>query len=164
MGYALAVVSGMVNSFLDTSITPSCMEIFKEKGTITNIFTKLAISIAQFLLPFAIGFVAAHELPFRTIFIATAVIIIADGVLQLVTAVANEMFPRNRGVITSIVMISSSVANYIVISVAGVLTRVGGVNGPRLVVLFNMAVTLVGILLAVYLNICQKRERAAQVK
>lgn len=297
MGYALAVVSGMVNSFLDTSITPSCMEIFKEKGTITNIFTKLAISIAQFLLPFAIGFVAAHELPFRTIFIATAVIIIADGVLlaflpfppfekvvkvkgqkgekmhftpaaivlvclgfttsttfmlwmncnqelgalygladpskiqsfysvgivvalfvsaallkrnvepaktlviypcvalatlatiyfiqkpvmclaggfllgffaaggvlQLVTAVANELFPRNRGVITSIVMISSSVANYIVISVAGVLTRVGGVNGPRLVVLFNMAVTLVGILLAVYLNICQKRERAAQVK
>ena len=88
----------------------------------------------------------------------------AGGVLQLVTAVANEMFPKNRGVITSIVMISSSVANYIVISVAGVLTRVGGANGPRLVVLFNMAVTLVGILLAVYLNICQKRERAAQVQ
>ena len=297
MGYALAVVSGMANSFLDTSITPSCMEIFKEKGTIANIFTKLSISIAQFLLPFAIGFVAAHTLPFRTIFIATAVIIIADGillaflpfppfekvvkvkgqkkekmhftpaaivlvclgfttsttfmlwmncnqelgtlygladpskiqsfysvgivvalfvsaallkrnvepakilviypsvalatlaaiyfiqkpvmclaggfllgffaaggVLQLVTAVANEMFPKNRGVITSIVMISSSVANYIVVSVAGVLTRVGGANGPRLVVLFNMAVTLVGTLLAVYLNICQKRERAAQVQ
>ena len=297
MGYALAVVSGMANSFLDTSITPSCMEIFKEKGTIANIFTKLSISIAQFLLPFAIGFVAAHALPFRTIFIATAVIIIADGillaflpfppfekvvkvkgqkkekmhftpaaivlvclgfttsttfmlwmncnqelgtlygladpskiqsfysvgivvalfvsaallkrnveparilviypsvalatlaaiyfiqkpvmclaggfllgffaaggVLQLVTAVANEMFPKNRGVITSIVMISSSVANYIVISAAGVLTRVGDANGPRLVVLFNMAVTLVGILLAVYLNICQKRERAAQVQ
>lgn len=80
VGYALAVVSGMANSFLDTSITPSCMEIFKEKGTIANIFTKLSISIAQFLLPFAIGFVAAHALPFRTIFIATAIIIIADGV------------------------------------------------------------------------------------
>ena len=38
-------------------------------------------------------------------------------------------------------------------------------QGARgLVVLFNMAVTLVGILLAVYLNICQKRERAAQVQ
>jgi len=81
VGYALAVVSGMANSFLDTSITPSCMEIFKEKGTIANIFTKLSISIAQFLLPFAIGFVAAHALPFRTIFISTAVIIIADGIL-----------------------------------------------------------------------------------
>lgn len=273
VGYALAVVSGMANSFLDTSITPSCMEIFKEKGTIANIFTKLSISIAQFLLPFAIGFVAARELPFppfekvvkgqgkreRMRFTPAAIVLIclgfttsttfmlwmncnqelgtlygladpskiqsfysvgivvalfvsaallkrnvepakilviypsvalatlaaiyfiqkpvmclaggfllgffaAGGVLQLVTAVANEMFPKNRGVITSIVMISSSVANYIVISVAGVLTRVGGANGPRLVVLFNMAVTLVGILLAVYLNICQKRERAAQVQ
>ena len=73
-----------------------------------------------------------------------APVVTQDAVLQLVTAVANEMFPKNRGVITSIVMISSSVANYIVVSVAGVLTRVGGANGPRLVVLFNMAVTLVG--------------------
>ena len=88
----------------------------------------------------------------------------AGGVLQLVTAVANEMFPKNRGVITSIVMIASSVANYLVISVAGVLTRVGGTNGPRLVLLFNMAVTLVGILLALYLNVCQKRERAAKAE
>ena len=29
----------------------------------------------------------------------------AGGVLQIVTAVAKEMFPKNRGVITSIVMI-----------------------------------------------------------
>ncbi len=273
VGYVLAVISGMANSFLDTSITPSCMEIFKEKGTIANIFTKLSISIAQFLLPFAIGFVAARELPFppfekvvkgqgkreRMRFTPAAIVLIclgfttsttfmlwmncnqelgqlygladpskiqsfysvgivlalfvsaallkrkvepakilvayptvafltlaviyfvqkpamclaggfllgffaAGGVLQLVTAVANEMFPKNRGVITSIVMISSSLANYIVISVAGVLTRVGGANGPRLVVLFNMAVTLLGIVLALYLNVCQKRERAAKAE
>ena len=84
----------------------------------------------------------------------------AGGVLQLVTAVANEMFPRNRGVITSIVMIASSVANYLVVSAAGILTRIGGTEGPRLVLLFNMAVTLVGILLALYLNVSLKRERA----
>lgn len=293
LGYVLAVISGMANSFLDTSITPSCMEIFKEKGTIANIFTKLSISIAQFLLPFAISFVAVENLPFNTIFLATAVIIVVDGiflaflpfppferavkgekkkekmqftpaaivlvclgfttsttfmlwmncnqelgtlygladpskiqsfysvgivlalfvsaallkrnvepakilvtypcvalitlaavyfvqqpvmclaggfllgffaaggVLQLVTAVANEMFPKNRGVITSIVMIASSVANYLTVSAAGVLTRMGGTEGPRLVLLFNMAITLIGILLALYLNVCLKRERAA---
>ena len=269
VGYVLAVISGMANSFLDTSITPSCMEIFKEKGTIANIFTKLSISIAQFLLPFAIGFVAARELPFppfekvvkgqgkreRMRFTPAAIVLIclgfttsttfmlwmncnqelgrlygladpskiqsfysvgivlalfvsaallkrkvepakilvayptvafltlaviyfvqkpamclaggfllgffaAGGVLQLVTAVANEMVPKNRGVITSIVMIASSVANYLVVSVAGVLTRIGGTEGPRLVLLFNMAVTLIGILLALYLNISLKRERA----
>ena len=292
LGYGLAIISGMVNSFLDTSITPSCMEIFREKGTIANIFTKLSISIAQFLLPFAIRFTAGRNLPFNLVFLGTAAIIIVDGiflaflpfphferavkkgtgekkekmhftpasivliclgfttsttfmlwmncnqelgrlyglddpgriqsfysvgivlalfasaallkrnvapakilvaypsvalvtlaaiyfiqqpfmclaggfllgffaaggVLQLVTAVANEMFPKNRGVITSIVMISSSLANYIVVSVAGVLTKVGGTNGPRLVLLFNMAVTLVGILLALYLNRCMKQE------
>lgn len=287
VGYVLAVVSGMANSFLDTSITPSCMEIFKEKGTIANMFTKLSVSIAQFLLPFAISFVAVMNLPFNTVFLATAVIIIVDGiflaflpfppmehaadaeegapkkekmkftpsaiilislgftssttfmiwmncnqelgtlygladpskiqsvysvgivcalfinaaliarglkpirilliypcmafltlgvtyfvqtpwmcivagfligffaaggVLQIVTAVANEMFPKHRGVITSIVMIASSVANYVVLNVASLLTKIGGAEGSRMVVLFNMAVTLVGIILAFILT------------
>ena len=286
VAYVLAIISGMANSFLDTSITPSCMEIFKEKGTIANIFSKLSISIAQFLLPFAIGYAASENLPFNTIFLVTAAIIIIDGialaflpfppferstgkkedgtkekmhftpsaiilvilgfttsttfmlwmncnqelgtlygladpskiqsvyavgivvalfvnaallgkglkpsmiliiypcvalatlavvyfvqtpwiclvggammgffaaggVLQLVSAVANEMFPKNRGVITSIVMISSSVANFAVLNVASMLTRMGGTNGPRLVLLFNMAVTVIGIVLAVILN------------
>lgn len=76
----------------------------------------------------------------------------AGGVLQLVTSVANEMFPKNRGVITSIVMISSSVANYAVLNAASLITRVSGMNGPRYVLLFNMAVTLIGIVLAVILN------------
>ena len=80
VGYGLAILSGMANSFLDTSITPSCMKIFKEKGTIANIFTKLSISIAQFLLPFAVGLVAAQNLPFNSIFVATAVIILVDGI------------------------------------------------------------------------------------
>ena len=79
VGYLLAAVSGMANSFLDTSITPSCMEIFKEKGAIANIFTKRSISIAQFLLPFAIQGAAARNLPFHTIFLAAAAIIVIDG-------------------------------------------------------------------------------------
>ena len=264
LAYILGIVSGAANGFLDVSITPSCMEIFKEKGTIANIFTKLSISIAQFLLPFAIGFVAAESLPFSTIFLfcagliavvgialiflpfppyervvkvkgekkkehmkftPSAIILIilgfttsttfmiwlncyqelaisygiadpsrvqslysigivlalfvnaallakglkpskilviypsvaavtlvavlliqqgwicypagflmgffaAGGVLQLVTSVAVEMFPRNRAVMTSI----------------------GGANGPRLIMLFNIAVTVIGIILAVILN------------
>lgn len=286
LAYILGIVSGAANGFLDVSITPSCMEIFKEKGTIANIFTKLSISIAQFLLPFAIGFVAAESLPFSTIFLfcagliavvgialiflpfppyervvkvkgekkkehmkftPSAIILIilgfttsttfmiwlncyqelaisygiadpsrvqslysigivlalfvnaallakglkpskilviypsvaavtlvavlliqqgwicypagflmgffaAGGVLQLVTSVAVEMFPKNRAVMTSIVMISSSIANYAVLSIAGLLTSIGGANGPRLIMLFNIAVTVIGIILAVILN------------
>lgn len=286
LAYILGIVAGAANGFLDVSITPSCMEIFREKGTIANIFTKLSISIAQFLLPFAIGYVAAANLPFSTIFIVCAVLIavvgaaivflpfppyeraakaaggkkkermkftpsavilivlgfttsttfmiwlncyqelaisygIADpsrvqslysigivlalfvnaallarglkpskiliiypavsvvtlvavllvqqpwicypagflmgffaagGVLQLVTSVAVEMFPKNRAVMTSIVMIASSIANYAVLSIAGLLTSIGGADGPRLIMLFNIAVTVLGVVLAVILN------------
>lgn len=84
VGYVMAVISGMANSFLDTSTTPSCMEIFKEKGNIANVFTKLSVSIGQFVLPFAIRFVAAEDMPFHTIFIVTAVIIIVDGIFLLI--------------------------------------------------------------------------------
>lgn len=64
LAYILMICSGMANSFLDTSITPSCMEIFKENGAIANLFTKFAISMAQFLLPFLITFVAARDMPY----------------------------------------------------------------------------------------------------
>ena len=80
LAYILMICSGMANSFLDTSITPSCMEIFKENGAIANLFTKFAISMAQFLLPFLITFVAARDMSFRTLYFLAAGIIIVDGI------------------------------------------------------------------------------------
>ncbi len=76
----------------------------------------------------------------------------AGGVLQLVTSVAVTMFPKNRAVMTSIVMISSSIANYAVLSIAGLLTSIGGENGPVLIMIFNIVITVIGIILAVILN------------
>ena len=38
------------------------------------------------------------------------------------------------------------------LSIAGLLTSIGGANGPRLIMLFNIAVTVIGIILAVILN------------
>ena len=46
------------------------------------------------------------------------------------------------------------------VSLAGLLTRIGGADGPRLVLLLNMAVTLFGILLALFLSRMQMRETA----
>ena len=62
------------------------------------------------------------------------------------------MFPKNRAVMTSIVMISSSIANYAVLSIAGLLTSIGGENGPVLIMIFNIVITVIGIILAVILN------------
>ena len=253
LAYILMICSGMANSFLDTSITPSCMEIFKENGAIANLFTKFAISMAQFLLPFppkeeapkaadgtvekrkmkltpsaillvCIGFTASttfmlfmncnQELgklygmanpsmiqsfysagiicavlltaalmkkglkPIRVLVIYPCVAFCAlllmyfvqipqicmvggfligyfaaGGVLQLATSTANEMFPRDKGKITAVVMIASSIANYAVLNVASLLSKVGGVEGPRYILLFNAAVTAIGIVFAIILNL-----------
>lgn len=288
VGYMFAIVGGIANSFLDTCVTPSCMEIFPNNGSIANMFTKFSMSVAQFILPFMIGFVATSMLPFKTIFLVCAVAIAIDGVLiailpfpttdggdatskksvekekmkftptsialicigftcsstfmlwlncnqelgklyglsnpaqiqslyafgtvcailmstvlikkgikpvkilivyptisaimllaiyfiktpsitliggfvlgyaaaggvlQLCVSTANEMFPKDKGKITSIVMIASSIANYVVLNVASALTKMGGAEqGPLYVVLFNFVVTVIGVLLALYVN------------
>ena len=77
----------------------------------------------------------------------------AGGVLQLCVSTANEMFPKDKGKITSIVMIASSIDNYTILNIAGVLTKMGGAEqGPLYVLLFNFVVTVIGVLLALYVN------------
>lgn len=76
----------------------------------------------------------------------------AGGVLQLATSTANSMFPTNKGKITSIVMIASSAANYIILNIASMLTKSGGVQGPKYVILLNVGITVLGILLALFVN------------
>ena len=289
IAYAFALLGGVANSFLDTCVTPSCLEIFVESGDVANMFTKFSISIGQFLLPFMIGFIATNQMPYKTIFYVVAVLLVIDGiliafmpfpprngnvqtekggsinkkekmkftptsiaiiliaftatstfqlwlncnqelgklygmtnpkniqsfyamgsmvailvtaafikkgvkpirilviypvistimllvlyfvqtptmcllggfvigyaaaggVLQLAVSTANGMFPTNKGKITSIVMISSSLSNYIILTIAGIITKAGGVQGPKYILLFNILITVVGILLALFVN------------
>lgn len=297
IAYAFAFVGGAANSFLDTAVTPSVLEIFTKNGAIANMFTKFSISIGQFVLPFAIGMVAAANMSFRTLFVVTMILIVIDGliiafmpfppmnnnvggekvepakmkfnatswaiigigftctstfqlwlncnqelgklygmadpskiqsfyslgtmcailitavlvkkfilpvriliiypaiatlmlliiyivqtpticliggfvigyaaaggVLQLAVSTANEFFPTNKGKITSIVMISSSLANYIVLNIASYITKAGGIEGPKYVLLFNVAITIIGILLAIFVNIRYKNEAKIATK
>ncbi len=76
-----AVAGGIANSFLDTCVTPSCLEIFKENGSVANMFTKFSISIGQLVLPLAVGFIAGTQMSYTTIFYVAAVMIIIDGIL-----------------------------------------------------------------------------------
>ncbi|MGL4373102.1 MAG: hypothetical protein ACRCS6_04905, partial [Turicibacter sp.] len=82
----------------------------------------------------------------------------AGGVLQLAVSTANEMYPHAKGKITSIIMIASSLANYTILNIAGALTKSGGVQGPKYVLMLNLGVTIIGILLAIYVNVQAKKE------
>lgn len=287
MAYGLAVLGGIANSFLDTCVTPTILEMFGEKGGTANMFTKFSMSIGQFLLPFMIGAATTMALSYRALFyimgglialdgvlivflpfpktkkgedhmeapftikkealpaifmgftatstfvlwlncnqelgalygmadpskiqsfyalgtivaiLATAFIVLkkwsteevliaypvisllaligvyfiktplaavvagfligyggAGGVLQLVVAEANSYYPDHKGKITSVVMIASSLANYVVLALAGKITALSATNAPRYVLVLNMAVTLASIFLALQL----KRQKRA---
>lgn len=287
IAYVFAIIGGIANSFLDTCVSPTCMEIYVNNPSIANMFTKFSMCISQFLLPFMIGMVAAVNMSYRTIFLVAGVAILIDGililllpfpqrgenggekqekkkkqkgkltkvsfaaimigftssstfmlwlncnqelgrsygmtdssaiqsfyalgtatailattflikkglkeinvlilypaistvmlglcfliqepwiclvggfvigyagaggVLQLATSTTAEFFPENKGTATSMVMIASSIANYTIISLASYITKVGGASAPRMILLLNMAVTIVGILLALFVK------------
>lgn len=83
VAYAFAIVGGIANSFLDTCVSPTCMEIYVNNPSVANLFTKFSMCISQFLLPFLIGFVAAANMSYRTIFIVAGAAIFIDGILIL---------------------------------------------------------------------------------
>lgn len=70
----------------------------------------------------------------------------AGGVLQMATAVVNDLFPKIKGTITSLVMIASSLCNYTILSAAAKMTASG-------VLMMNIVITLIGILLALFVNL-----------
>lgn len=69
----------------------------------------------------------------------------AGGVLQMVTAVANNLFPKIKGTLTSLVMIASSLCNYTILTAAANMSATG-------VIVMNILITLIGIVLAVFVN------------
>ncbi|MBG1274139.1 MFS transporter [Lactobacillus paracasei subsp. paracasei] len=287
--YLIGILNGMANSFLDTCVSPSLMEMFPESASIANLLTKFAVVTAQFILPFFIGGVAAAGLSFRTIFIICGVALAADaiaiivfpfpkrekpelnaagtpekmhfsigsvaailigftssttfmvwlncnqelgaaygvknpatlqslyavgagiavlltarlikaglkestvlilyptiavvmlalcyfvqtpvilyigsfvigyaaagGVLQLATSTTISFFPSHKGTATSLVMIASSIANYAVLSAAVGLTKAFGDAAPRMIILLNIVITIVGIGLALVVKTQEK--------
>lgn len=70
----------------------------------------------------------------------------AGGVLQMATATVNDLFPKIKGTITSLVMIASSLCNYTILSAA---SKMSSTN----VIMMNIVITIVGVLLALFVNL-----------
>ena len=64
----------------------------------------------------------------------------------MATATVNDLFPKIKGTITSLVMIASSLCNYTILSAAAKMTSIA-------VILMNIGITAVGVLLAVFVNV-----------
>ena len=64
----------------------------------------------------------------------------------MATAVVNDLFPRIKGTITSLVMIASSLCNYTILTAASKMTATN-------VIVMNIVITVIGVLLAVFVNV-----------
>lgn len=64
----------------------------------------------------------------------------------MVTAVANDLFPKIKGTLTSLVMIASSLCNYTILTAASNMSASG-------VIVMNIVITAIGVLLAVFVNV-----------
>lgn len=70
----------------------------------------------------------------------------AGGVLQMAAATVNDLFPNIKGTITSLVMIASSLCNYTFLSAAAKMSSMQ-------VIMMNIVITVIGVLLAVFVNV-----------
>ncbi len=70
----------------------------------------------------------------------------SGGVLQMATAVVNDLFPKIKGTITSLVMIASSLCNYTILTAAAKMTASN-------VIILNLVITVIGVLLALFVNL-----------
>ena len=81
----------------------------------------------------------------------------AGGLLQIATAVCNMLFPKIKGTVTALVMIASSLCNYTILTAAASMT-------PSGVMTMNIALTAVGVLLGVFVNMNYSKMLAAADK
>lgn len=68
----------------------------------------------------------------------------AGGVLQMATATVNDLFPKIKGTITSLVMIASSLCNYTILTAAKMTSSQ--------VIVMNLVITIIGVVLACFVN------------
>ena len=140
---------------------PSIMQTYYSMGSLAAIIvTALLVSKIKgvrflFVYPLVtlISLIAVYFIRTEAIcYIGAALVGYSAGgvILQLVTATANDLFPKIKGTITSIVMIMSSLSNYTILSLAGTMNS-------DAILLMNIGITAVGVLLALFVNVRFKK-------
>lgn len=83
VGFFVALLAGIANSFLDSGCIPAAMEILTNSTGFASILTKLFISIGQFLLPMMVGFLAGNNLYFGYSFMLCIILLVINGLFLL---------------------------------------------------------------------------------
>lgn len=81
----------------------------------------------------------------------------AGGLMQLAVSLLSGLYPDYKATATSAIGLANGISNWGVIQIAALITENGGVNAPREIVLFNFAICIIGIILALIVRFEQNK-------
>ena len=83
----------------------------------------------------------------------------AGGLMQLAVSLLSGLYPSFKATATSAIGLANGISNWGVIQIAAFITAKAGINAPRLILLFNFGICLVGVVLALIVRIEQNKRQ-----
>ncbi|MCT6889307.1 MAG: MFS transporter [Lactobacillus sp.] len=87
----------------------------------------------------------------------------AGGLMQLAVSLLSGLYPSFKATATSAIGLANGISNWGVIQIAAFITAKAGINAPRLILLFNFGICLVGVVLALIVRIEQNKRQKSNI-
>lgn len=137
-----------------TSVLITSWLVFKGIRESTILIVYPAISAIALLLAYFI-----HNGIFLFVVAALMGWFAAGGLMQLAVSLLSGLYPSFKATATSAIGLANGISNWGVIQIAAFITAKAGINAPRLILLFNFGICLVGVVLALIVRIEQNKRQ-----
>lgn len=81
----------------------------------------------------------------------------SGGLMQLAVSLLAGLYPAHKATAISIVGLGNALSNWLIIWACGSITASAGINAPRVILLMNMVIAIVGVLFGIIVRISQNR-------
>jgi MFS family permease len=81
----------------------------------------------------------------------------SGGLMQLAVSLLAGLYPAHKATAISIVGLGNALSNWLIIWACGSITASAGTNAPRVILLMNMVIAIVGVLFGIIVRISQNR-------
>lgn len=81
----------------------------------------------------------------------------SGGLMQLAVSLLAGLYPAHKATAISIVGLGNALSNWLIIRACGSITATAGTNAPRVILLMNMVIAIIGVLFGIIVRISQNR-------
>ncbi|MCT3476403.1 MFS transporter [Lactobacillus delbrueckii] len=81
----------------------------------------------------------------------------SGGLMQLAVSLLAGLYPAHKATAISIVGLGNALSNWLVIRACGSITATAGTNAPRVILLMNMTIAIIGFVFGIFVRVSQNR-------